>query len=481
MFFNETPYPAIHFEALDQHCQVFDAFVLKLAFRVEGPGSLVEDDPPKALLCEDEPFGEMHRSSIRMESDLAPFKPLCDVIVNAEAHAPSGRPSSTFIAGLRMRGPESSRPMPAEPQGLNPFMAPSESAITQYHQAVAQAKASPLAGELFIDKRLRVHGPRMLRKKLLPVRLFWGLMRVVTLGLIRRNPWKLTRPQKSLTVPLRYEASYGGMPEVRASSPNLKAVPKKSWEPDVDLNALKTAFVSSGDDGLLARSLCSSNPIGCGHAPLWHLKATETERLNAPQIEHPAHPFTAKSFWKAARGKLAPADPTLTPHGLGIVGRAWSPRVERVGHFPEGLTWAEDEYPLLPDDFDFRHWNAAPDDQQVPYPIGGESIELINLCTPDAPWAERIADGDTLLRFRVPELRPWLLVEDELTRMAALPFNLDTIVVDATEGKVQLTYRAIANREAGLASARLQIQRPGDPDALGSWQQILRETEASHG
>ena len=34
--------------------------------------------------------------------------------------------------------------------------------------------------------------------------------------------------------------------------------------------------------------------------------------------------------------------------------------------------------PFLPDDFDTRYFQAAADDQQVPYPQGGEPIEIVN-------------------------------------------------------------------------------------------------------
>ena len=55
--------------------------------------------------------------------------------------------------------------------------------------------------------------------------------------------------------------------------------------------------------------------------------------------------------------------------------------------------WQQDRFPLLPDDFDDRHYQSAPPDQQAPkFLTGGEVIKLVNL-TPAAA-----------LDFRMPRL-----------------------------------------------------------------------------
>ncbi len=54
------------------------------------PGSalLKEEDEAPPLADSDQPFAEGTEEGWRVESDLAPYKPLCDVLLDAQAVAP---------------------------------------------------------------------------------------------------------------------------------------------------------------------------------------------------------------------------------------------------------------------------------------------------------------------------------------------------------------------------------------------------------
>jgi hypothetical protein len=65
---------------------------------------------------------------------------------------------------------------------------------------------------------------------------------------------------------------------------------------------------------------------------------------------------------------------------LGPVGRGWPSRIRYAGTYDN--TWLEHEFPFLPQDFDARYFQCAPEDQQVSPPQGGERVLLVNL-TPD--------------------------------------------------------------------------------------------------
>jgi len=41
--------------------------------------------------------------------------------------------------------------------------------------------------------------------------------------------------------------------------------------------------------------------------------------------------------------------------------------------------WQKTRAPFWPDDFDYRHFQAAPPDQQIPYLQGGKEVIMINL------------------------------------------------------------------------------------------------------
>ncbi len=61
---------------------------------------LAEDQVP--LVMADEFSGEPGFSATLYESEFAPFKPRCDVLLNGSAHAPGGRPTWRVPVGLRL-------------------------------------------------------------------------------------------------------------------------------------------------------------------------------------------------------------------------------------------------------------------------------------------------------------------------------------------------------------------------------------------
>lgn len=83
-FLNHTPFPAMAFSGIDQHGQTFDVIVLRQTLSFAS--SRLEYADVQSPLCEiDTPFDTEPDSDFRQESDPAPFKPRCDVIVNATA------------------------------------------------------------------------------------------------------------------------------------------------------------------------------------------------------------------------------------------------------------------------------------------------------------------------------------------------------------------------------------------------------------
>ncbi|WP_342377929.1 DUF2169 domain-containing protein [Myxococcus stipitatus] len=74
---------------------------VKAAFLVAPDGrlSLAEEQPPPILTPEYR--GEPGSSSLRYDSDLLAFKPVTDVLVEASAHAPGGKPTPSVPVALR--------------------------------------------------------------------------------------------------------------------------------------------------------------------------------------------------------------------------------------------------------------------------------------------------------------------------------------------------------------------------------------------
>jgi hypothetical protein len=66
------------------------------------------------------------------------------------------------------------------------------------------------------------------------------------------------------------------------------------------------------------------------------------------------------------------------PGGFGAVGGHWQPRVAFAGTY--GDEWKKNRDPLLPEDFDDRFFQCAPEDQQAPaFLRGGEPVALYRL------------------------------------------------------------------------------------------------------
>ena len=152
------------------------------------------------------------------------------------------------------------------------------------------------------------------------------------------------------------------------------------------------------------------NPVGLGYfhytdkidgKPL-----PNTEEINAP-ISNPRH--------------------TYRPMSLGAIGRNWQPRAKFAGTYDEH--WREERAPFWPHDFDYQYFQAAPRDQQIPYPAGGEEIVLRNL-TPSGH-----------LNFTVPRMVVPALFIPHRGPDRKVDAVVDTIVIEPDRGRFTLTWR----------------------------------------
>ncbi len=114
------------------------------------------------------------------------------------------------------------------------------------------------------------------------------------------------------------------------------------------------------------------------------------------------------------------------PAGFGAIGRGWSPRREWAGTFDQG--WLDSQWPLMPRDFDTRHYQSAPLDQQVEHLRGGDLVRLTHL-TPEGSWA-----------FALPatEHPVWLMFDRG--RQQAQP-RMDTLIIEPDNKSVTMIFR----------------------------------------
>jgi hypothetical protein len=123
---------------------------------------------------------------------------------------------------------------------------------------------------------------------------------------------------------------------------------------------------------------------------------------------------------------------TYRPMSYGPIGRNWKPRSAFAGTYDQA--WLDARAPLWPLDLDARYFQAAPPDQTMPFPRGGEPVELVNL----VPVALNQAAG---LSTRLPANRVMVAFFSWREEAALLDANLDTIVFLPEKGSFACTWR----------------------------------------
>lgn len=447
-FRNLTPFPAIAFDSLDQLDQRFHTVVMRLTFERQDDGKLALAPIQTPLAETDAFYGDVNASSVRQESDLAPYKPHTDVILIADAHAPQGRASAQFAVALRINGAPATPDLPPEPHGLNPTYHASPECMAAWRRQCARLTAQAQEGVLLLRKVLVVNGTREWRKRHLLAR---------TLSLFTLPRWKLTAPAPITSLPLRYENAYGGENKLLVTEPAARRVDKKVRLPG---RAPQRASANPGETpDAIAHSVCEQNPVGRGFAERWYLRAARPAHVPAPQIEAPGQPIRR-------------LDKTSVPQGFGVVGRAWKPRLQLAGTY--NRQWLEERHPRLPADFDFAYWNGAPADQQItPHLRGDEQISLFNLC-PEGRRTQRDGAGNTRLTCALPGHLPFVVVRFQDGRIGELAARLDTLIIDAAPEagnpdkklSVVCVWRATLASEPGVRVLEARMLSQADLAAL---------------
>jgi hypothetical protein len=301
---NRTPFDVQSHVQVTAEGQERLVLMLSASFTADAAGTVALADVQLPVTFGDEPWGDPALSSVRYESDIAPRKVLPEVIVNATAHAPDGRPAEAVTVGLQI-------------------------------------------GE--IRKILQVTGDR-----------------VHHLG-------AFSAPAPFLRMPLTWERAYGGTAE-------------------------------TGDRD-------QRNPVGIGYDGA--RSADPAARSDAPNITRPDQVAASR-------------DDRPEPVGFSALGRGWQPRLAFAGTYDKA--WLDTQWPLPPLDFDPRHDQSAPADQQSASIRPGARATLINM-TPEGRW-----------EFRVPSLNaPVRLLRDRTAE--EVTFTPDTVLIEPDLRRITLKAR----------------------------------------
>jgi hypothetical protein len=203
--------------------------------------------------------------------------------------------------------------------------------------------------------------------------------RVYKAGLLS---YKLGKPQPFTVLPISYNNAYGGVDRTNQNPA------KHEWYP--------------------------LNHAGMGYHPKAKARALVGKPLpNTEELDNPVR--QPKRRYK--------------PMAFGPIGRAWQQRIRWAGTYDQ--KWLDDQCPFLPEDFDTRYFQSAPEDQQIEYPRGGEAVSLKHL-TPQ---------GRTTFRLPVDLRLPVLFFSREggMTEVFAV---VDTVLLEPDKGRFMLVWRA---------------------------------------
>jgi hypothetical protein len=213
----------------------------------------------------------------------------------------------------------------------------------------------------------------------------------------------MSAPLPFATMPLVYERAFGG-------------ADPKSAQPEIDAEW--------------------RNPVGRGFAR----KSSHLAGTLLPNIESPDR-------------LISGADDRPAPAGFGVIAGHWQPRAALAGTYDD--RWEKTRQPLLPEDFQDRFFQCAPEDQQAPQFLrGGEPVALLNLSS-----AGR-------LHFTLPQMQLAMRTRfmDGTTRIHEAP-KLHTVILEPAFPRVSLVWHSAMPCHA--QAYRLEATRVELVDALG--------------
>ena len=466
-FHNLTPFPGIAYEGIDQFDEEFHVVAMRATFDIIPDAELKAAEDQLPLVVTDEYFGEVNKSSLKQESDLVQYKPKCDVIVIGSAHAPGGKPAARFETGIK------------------------------------------ISGSVTLDKKLTVTGPR-----------FWEQ---------KDSDWSLTKPEPIDSLPLQYEYAYGGECRVNLDDPAAERVEEKYH--------LTPEQRQQHPDGVelapIAHTAYELNPVGKGYSEQWYVDATKPVESDEPvessepvlqpvartqpkeqpvgMIEEisrflritkapapvsmpvtapvpavPQEPVPPEPAYRIAAPQIeSPEDPILefgkqyTPQGFGVITKSWLPRRTLVGTADEEFAKSE---AWLPDNFDFAFWNGAHPDLQTEWLKGGERIELKNLHSPGTAGATTDKDGNTIVSFTIPEMKPYIFVRFAGAGIVPYDLKIDTVIIDTQNNNASIVYRTVLGKEPEISAISVKVLSRKDQTTIDGWKKNpVVHNEVNHG
>lgn len=155
------------------------------------------------------------------------------------------------------------------------------------------------------------------------------------------------------------------------------------------------------------------NPVGCG----WHHHIYRELVIGAPV-----------SNTEEMRDPVRDPGGKYRPMAFGPIGRGWPSRIGYAGTYDQN--WIDNVFPFLPNDFDLRYFQCAPEDQQIAPPVGGEPVVMLNL-TPDGRR-----------EFALPTVEMPVVFFRKRADRVEMKGTLDTLLFEPDEEQLSMVWRA---------------------------------------
>lgn len=115
------------------------------------------------------------------------------------------------------------------------------------------------------------------------------------------------------------------------------------------------------------------------------------------------------------------------PMAFGPIGRNFGSRYPLAGTYDQ--EWLDKRAPFWPDNFDYRYFQAAPSDQQISFPKGGEEVAFKNF-TPKG-----------IVRFKLPVVSMPVLLRPYKSKDQEVKAIVDTILIEPGKDRFMLIWR----------------------------------------
>lgn len=415
-FINNTQFPALSFEGIDQLDQSFHVVVMRQTYTWNDKGLLILADEQDPLCMEDVLVNRDDlMSGVIEESDLCHYKPNCDVLIIGSAYAPS-HADQQFTASLKVQTPD--KVLYTQPIKASKYLFAD---TLQPKKKISQT----LSGTVLIQKTLTITAPSV------AIRQVEGIT-----GKLRYQIKPQPMPHK---VSLNPSSSFGGYCVIEEHNPGLSEIPNEEQIPADDRVGIRL----NPQHGVLGYfSQDNHNPYGKGYMSLAYAKAIQPDSIELPQIYHPDHPLQAYHIDSLANGKLDAQTHRSLVQGFGIRAKSHPERHQYLGKIDQAFI---DSDSYIPEGFDFAIWNCAYPDQQTEKLVGNEWLTLINLCHPQITAAHTDRQGNVQLRLYLPETLAYLVTKSNNPEYpeSEVPMKLDTVIIRPDEQKVHLVWRGI--------------------------------------